>query len=437
MTPVFDNDMPQMKEGNFFVSGYHGYWITDHYNVDKRMGGNEAYKNLINAAHKTGIKIIQDAVYNHVGSYHWSVLDPPAKDWINHWPSYQGTHHREEVFIDPYASKSDYDVMIKGWFVPHLPDLNLGNPYVATYLIQNSIWATQEFGIDGWRVDTYKYCDENFLIRINKALALEFPFITVFGEVTSGTVPPSAYFVKNNMITGYKHNANGVTDFPLWSAMISGMKDGPSWTNGVNKLYTTLAQDLLYKDPEQNCIFLDNHDQDRVYSMIGEDYKKFKMGINWLLTLRGIPQLYYGTEILMKGTKQPTDAQVRKDFPGGWEGDEVYKFDSKNLSGSEDSAFSYVSKLAQFRKNSSALTTGKTMQYLPVEGVYVYFRYDKQQTVMVVSNTSDKQAPINKDIYKERTTGFTGIKNILTGKISKLTELVVEAKGSDVYELLR
>jgi glycosidase len=161
------------------------------------------------------------------------------------------------------------------------------------------------------------------------------------------------------------------------------------------------------------------------------------MGINWLLTLRGIPQLYYGTEILMKGTKQPTDAQVRKDFPGGWEGDEVYKFDTKNLSGSEDSAFNYVSKLAQFRKNSSALTTGKTMQYLPVEGVYVYFRYDKQQTVMVVSNTSDKQAPINKDIYKERTTGFTGIKNILTGKISKLTELVVDAKGSDVYELLR
>jgi glycosidase len=437
MTPVFDNDMPQMKEGDFYVSGYHGYWITDHYKVDQRMGGNDAYKNLVNAAHKSGMKIIQDAVYNHVGSYHWSVLDPPTKDWINHWPSYQGTHHREEVFIDPYASKSDYDVMIKGWFVPHLPDLNLGNPYVANYLIQNTIWATEEFGIDGWRVDTYKYCDENFLIKINKSLVLEFPSMTVFGEVTANSVPGSAYFVKNNMITGYKHNADGVTDYPLWSALLSGMKDNFAWTNGMNKLYMTLAQDLLYKDPSHNCIFLDNHDQDRVYSMIGEDYKQFKMGINWLLTLRGIPQMYYGTEILMTGIKKPTDAQVRKDFPGGWAGDPINKFDAKNITGLEDSAFTYVSTLAHFRKNSSALATGKTMQYLPVDGVYIYFRYDKQQTIMVISNSSDKTVNINVDRFKERTTGFSKIKNIFTGNIISLSEVVVEAKGSDVYELLK
>jgi glycosidase len=261
--------------------------------------------------------------------------------------------------------------------------------------------------------------------------------MTVFGEVTANSVPGSAYFVKNNMITGYKHNADGVTDYPLWSALLSGMKDNFAWTNGMNKLYMTLAQDLLYKDPSHNCIFLDNHDQDRVYSMIGEDYKQFKMGINWLLTLRGIPQMYYGTEILMTGIKKPTDAQVRKDFPGGWAGDPINKFDAKNITGLEDSAFTYVSTLAHFRKNSSALATGKTMQYLPVDGVYIYFRYDKQQTIMVISNSSDKTVNINVDRFKERTTGFSKIKNIFTGNIISLSEVVVEAKGSDVYELLK
>jgi neopullulanase len=437
MTPVFNNDMPQMKEGDFFVSGYHGYWITDHYNVDRRMGGNEAYKNLITQTHKIGMKIIQDAVYNHVGSYHWSVTDPPTNDWINHWPSYQGTHHREEVFIDPYASKSDYDIMIKGWFVPHLPDLNLGNPYVVNYLIQNAIWATEEFGIDGWRVDTYKYCDENFLIKINKALVREFPSLSVFGEVTSNTVAGSAYFTKNKFLTRVKHNADGVTDYPLWSAVLSGLNQPFGWTDGMNKLYMTLAQDLLYKDPSKNCIFLDNHDQDRIFSMVGEDIKKFKMGINWLLTVRGIPEMYYGTEICMKNFKNPTDAQVRKDFPGGWAGDTVNKFDAKNRTALEDSAFTYISKLARFRKNSSALTTGKTMQYIPRDGLYIYFRYDKHQTIMVVANSNDKLDTINPDRFTERTAGFSGIKNIFTGEVRNLKDLTVDAKGSDVYELVR
>ncbi|MEP6616277.1 MAG: alpha-amylase family glycosyl hydrolase [Ginsengibacter sp.] len=437
LTPVFNNDMPQMKEGNFFVSGYHGYWITDHYQVDKRMGGNEAYKSLIVQAHKLGMKIIQDAVYNHIGSYHWSVLDPPAKDWINHWPSYQGTHHHEEVFIDPYTSQEDYNIMIRGWFVPHLPDLNLGNPYVANYLIQNSIWATEEFGIDGWRVDTYKYCDENFLVQINKALSLEFPSLSVFGEVTSNTVEGSAYFVKNNMKTTIRQNADGVTDYPLRNAMLDGLNQPFSFTDGIMKVYTTLAQDLLYQDPSKNCIFLDNHDQDRILSIVKEDFKKFRMCINWLFTLRGIPQLYYGTEILMKNVKNPTDAQVRYDFPGGWNGDPVNKFDSKNLTPSEDSAFIYIQTLAKFRKNSSALTSGKTMQYLPQDGVYVYFRYDSRQSILVVSNSGDKPAVIKGARFIERTRGFTRVKNIQTQKIKLLDDLIIEPKGSGVYELIK
>ena len=196
LTPVVENDMPLEKEPSGMLSGYHGYWITDHYEIDKRLGGSLAYKYLVETAHKKGLKIIQDAVYNHVGEYHWFVLDPPMKDWLNNWPSYQGTHHREEVFIDPYASAIDKKIMTDGWFVPHLPDLNLANPYLANYIIQNTIWATEEFGIDGWRVDTYKYNDENFLIKINNALAAEFPALTGFGEVTSNSVTASAYFTK-------------------------------------------------------------------------------------------------------------------------------------------------------------------------------------------------------------------------------------------------
>ncbi|MEP6594939.1 MAG: glycoside hydrolase family 13 protein [Ginsengibacter sp.] len=437
LTPVVQNDMPLEKEPVGMLSAYHGYWITDHYEIDKRFGGKEGYLELIEAAHKKGLKIIQDAVYNHVGEFHWSVIDPPLKDWLNNWPSYQGTNHREEVYIDPHASAVDKKIMTDGWFVPHLPDLNLGNPYVANYVIQNTIWATEEFGIDGWRVDTYKYNDENFLIKINNALAAEFPALTGFGEVTSNSVTASAYFTKNNIISHIKHNISGVTDFPVSAAMIAGMNEPFGWTNGVNKLYMTLAQDLLYKDPKYNCIFLDNHDMDRVLSVIGEDYDKLKLGLTWLLTLRGIPQLYYGTEILMKNKKVPSDGMVRLDFPGGWEGDKENKFTASGRSNNENEAFDYIKALANYRKKSSALTTGKTMQYIPRDSLYVYFRYDKNQTVMVVSNTNDKPIVIKTDYFKERTKGFTKMKNVISGSSTDLKDFSLDAKTSSVYELMK
>ena len=437
LTPVVQNDMPLEKEPSGLLSGYHGYWITDHYEIDKRLGGKEAYINLVEAAHKKGLKIIQDAVYNHVGEYHWFVLDPPMKDWLNNWPAYQGTHHREEVFIDPYAAAIDKKIMTDGWFVPHLPDLNLANPFMANYIIQNTIWATEEFGIDGWRVDTYKYNDEKFLIKINNALADEFPALTSFGEVTSNTVAASAYFTKNNIITPVKQNILGVTDFPVSNAMLAAMNEPFGWTNGLNKLYSTLSQDLLYKDPKYNCIFLDNHDMDRVFSVIGEDYNKFKMGITWLLTLRGIPQLYYGTEILMKNFKNPSDGMVRLDFAGGWEGDKENKFLASGRTGKENEAFNYIKTLADYRKKSSALTTGKTMQYIPRDGLYVYFRYDKNQTIMVVSNTNDKSVDIKTSRFTERMNGFSKMKNIITSEVQDCNNFSIEAKSCSVYELMK
>jgi glycosidase len=435
LTPIMENDMPLEKEPVGMLSGYHGYWITDHYEIDKRFGGKQAYIDLISAAHKKGLKIIQDAVYNHVGEYHWFVKDQPMKDWLNNWPSYQQTNHREEVFIDPYVSAIDKKIMTDGWFVPHLPDLNLVNPYVANYIIQNTIWATEEFGIDGWRVDTYKYNNEIFLIKINNALTAEYPLLSGFGEVTSNSVTASAYFAKNNIAARIKENIPGITDFPMAGAMLAGMNEPFGWTNGVNKLYMTLAQDILYKDPKFNCIFLDNHDMDRVYSVVGEDYDKLKIGLTWLLTLRGIPQLYYGTEILMKNKKDPSDGMVRLDFPGGWNGDAENKFTSKGRSNKENELFNYIKQLADFRKNSSAITTGKTMQFIPQDGLYVYFRYDNKQTIMVISNTSDKSIDMKLDRFKERTDGFSKMKNIISGDIKDLKDFSLDAKSVAVYNL--
>ena len=437
LTPVMENDMPAEQEPPGPVSGYHGYWITDHYQVDKRFGTNDEYAAMVAAAHQKGMKVIQDAVYNHIGIRHWSVTDPPMKDWLNNWPSYQGTHHREEVFIDPYASDIDKKIMIDGWFVPHLADLNLRNPYVANYIIQNTIWATEEFGIDGWRVDTYKYNDENFLIRINGALAAEYPKLTSFGEVTSNTVTASAYFTKNNINAPIKHNIDGVTDFPVCYAMLAGMNEKFGWTNGVNKLYMALAQDLLYQDASHNCIFLDNHDMDRVLTVVGEDISKLKMGLNWLLTLRGIPQLYYGTEILMKNSRHPSDGEVRLDFPGGWAGDKENKFTAVGRSAKENDMFNYIRTLARFRQSSSAIKKGGTTEYIPQNGLYVYFRFDKSQTIMVAANTGEKKGELKMERFSQRTNGFAKMRNVLTGEVMPLQDMSLEPKQSNVFELLR
>ena len=437
MTPVIENNTSLMHEWGNTIAGYHGYWFTDHYQIDKRLGGNEGYHQLSNELHKNGMKVIQDAIYNHVSKEHWSVLDPPMKDWINNWPTLTTPNHREEVMFDPYASAYDKKVMLDGWFTDHLPDLNQRNPFVAKFLIQHAIWTTEEYGIDGWRVDTYKYCDEKFLNDINTALAKEFPKLTVFGESWVSTPVANAYFTQNNMLTPFRHNAKGMLDFQSCFAMLAGMNEPYNWSNGVGKIYMTMAQDVLYKQPMNNCIFLDNHDMDRVFSVVDEDWNKLKMGINWLLTLRGIPQLYYGTEVLMKNKKTNTDATVREDFPGGWKEDPVSRFTASGRSAKENEAFNHVSKLANFRKSSSAITSGKTMQFVPKDGVYTYFRYDSRQTVMVITNTSDKVVKPDWTAYSERVQGFSRGKNVVNGNIVTLQAMEIQPKESLVIELLK
>ncbi|HEY6505280.1 MAG TPA: alpha-amylase family glycosyl hydrolase [Chitinophagaceae bacterium] len=438
LTPIIENNTDKMREWGNDIAGYHGYWFTDHYEVDKRLGGNEGYLEFCNDAHKKGIKVIQDAVYNHVSKQHWFVLDPPTRDWINNWPVFTGPNHREETLFDPYASEYDKKLMLDGWFIDHLPDLNQRNPFLANFLVQHAIWTTEYFGIDGWRVDTYKYCDEAFLNRVNKALETEYPGITIFGEAWVNTPIANAYFTQNNMNIPFKHNANSVIDFQVCFAMLAGMGLSQDGAGGVNKLYTTMAQDLVYKNPMRNCIFLDNHDMDRVFSSVDDDWGKLKIGLTWLLTIRGIPQLYYGTEVLMKNKKTGLDgASVREDFPGGWSSDTVSKFNAKGRNDKENETFNYISILANYRKRSSALTTGKTTQFVPVDGVYTFFRYDTKQTVMVVVNTSNKAAKPNWESYAERTKGFTTTRDVVSGRTILFHELELPPKSCFVVELLK
>ncbi len=429
LNPVIENDMPNRTE--------HGYAFTNHYKIDPRIGGEKAYQQLIDAVHSKNMKIIQDAVYNHVGIEHFTVVDPPMKDWLNQWPTYTNTTFKDQVLFDPYASAAEKKKMSDGWFTHQMPDLNQKNPYVANFLIQHALWTVEEFGIDGWRIDTYAYNDLDFMNRCNKALMDEYPHITMFGETWVHGVPNQSYFVQNNYNIPFKSNLQAPTDFQTLWAITDAMTKDFGWTDGVNELYTTLAQDFVYKDPTRNVIFLDNHDLSRFFSVVGEDVMKYKAALAWLLTCRGIPQLYYGDEIGMTGFTFPNDGLVRKDFIGGWPSDAVNKFSIAGRSAQEEDIWRYIAKLANFRKTSSALRTGKMMQFAPKEGEYVFFRYDDSQTIMTVLNTAKKTKNIFIQNYAERTNGFTKMKNIFTNEIAPLKDFSVEAKGSGVWELLK
>ncbi|GAB3872046.1 glycoside hydrolase family 13 protein [Hymenobacter segetis] len=437
-TPVLENNQPLTNEGGTMRASYHGYGFTDQYNVDRRLGGNAAYKSYVQQAHAAGLKVVQDAVYNHVGNTHWFLQDLPMKSWLHQWPTYTNTTYRYQSITDPHGAPSDRKVTLDGWFVPFLPDLNQSNPYVANYLIENAIWSVENFGVDAWRIDTYMYNDQPFMNRCNAALLAEYPRIHIFGESSVNNVVDQSYYTKNTIGFPFKSNQPGTLDFVLESAMNDALKQPVSYDGGVQRFYQTLAQDAVYQDPTKLVTFLDNHDHDRFLSVIGDDLDKYKMGLTWLLTTRGIPSMYYGTEILMKNFKDPTDAEVRKDFPGGWPGDKEDKFTPAGRTARENEAFDFVKKLATYRRDHKVLHDGKLMQYLPENGLYVYFRYDASGTVMVASNTSDKPATLPTARFVERMNGLTKARNVMTGEsLNSIASLALPAKTAVVLELLK
>ena len=425
---VIENNMPDRTE--------HGYAATNNYAIEKRFGGDAAYLALSDSLHKRGMKLIQDIVYNHFGRFHFLVQDAPDKNWVHQWPSYTQTHYREQAVFDPHHSKLDAEKMINGWFTTEMPDVNQENPFVEKYLTQNAIWSVETFGIDAFRIDTYKYCNVDVMNRLNQCLIDEYPHIFNFGECWVDGVSSQAYYVRNNLNIPFKSNLHATSDFHLlFSGILPALNEKNDWGGGVIKLYSTLSNDYLYKVPSNNVIFLDNHDMTRIHSSLGESIPKTKIAYAWLMTCRGIPQMYYGSEVLMKGISNP-DGWVRLDFPGGWVGDQKNAFTEQGMTDKEKDFLHYVQQLGTYRKTSSALTSGEMMQYIPEEGLYVYFRYSKHQTIMCVMNTDTKERKLNFEKFSERTNGFTGGKDIVSGtKIGK--EFSMASMTMQVIELTK
>ncbi|HKI46662.1 MAG TPA: glycoside hydrolase family 13 protein [Balneolales bacterium] len=431
MTPVFEADMPASYHG------YHGYASTDMYRADRRFGTNEEFLKLVNEAHRDSLKVIMDMIHNHIGSSHWWMSDLPAPDWVHSLKKNGNTNYRAETVSDPYASDYDRNKMTDGWFVKDMPDLNQKNPLLATYLIQNTIWWVEYSGVDGIRMDTYPYPDKTYMAHWVQAVLREFPRLNVVGEAWVPEIPAEAWWQKDFPLGGgYNSHLPSVTDFPLHYAMVSAFSTPFGWDTGLSRLYLTLTQDFMYHDPNKNVIFLDNHDLERFASSIGDDPGDYRMAIAFLLTTRGIPQIYYGTELMMTGTKQGSDGNVRQDFPGGWPGDPHNAFTRSGRTLRQNVIFDYTQTLLHWRKGNKVISNGKLMQFIPENNLYVYFRYTDRQCVMVALNGAGHDQTFSTDRYQERMNGYHSAVDVISGeKITDLNELSVPAKSALVLEL--
>lgn len=430
LNPVQENDMPD--------NSYHGYAFTDHYRIDPRLGTLADYKELEQECRKRNMKLVMDVVYNHTGIEHYFLRDLPEKTWLNHVKEgeFVQTSYRAPTLLDPHVSSADRLKMSDGWFTKAMPDLNQRNASLARYLLQNNLWWIEETGIDAFRIDTYAYSDQQFMADIVKQVQSAYPGFAIFGETWVHGPGIQTYF-QQNTVTAHKIQSNmpGVTDFQLYYAINEALTHDFGWTDGVARLYYMLAQDYLVKDPMSNVVFLDNHDLSRFYSVVGEDYNKYKMGIGWLLTTRGIPQLYYGTEILMKNFADP-DGKVRDDFPGGWQGDVANKFSATGRAPQEEAAHAYVKKIANWRQNHPDIFLGEYRHFVPENGIYVYFRIGKTGRIMVVMNQNDSAKSLEMSRFEEFTKGYSSLMDIETDQpVEMKQQLEVPAKTTWILEL--
>ncbi len=428
MNPFLENDQS--------YDSYHGYAITDHYKVDPRFGTNELYVKLVQECHKRGIKVIMDIIHNHVGNEHWFIRDLPSEDWIHQFDEFTKTTYRAPTLMDPYAAKADQIKMSDGWFDNHMPDLNQQNPHLAKYLIQNHLWWIEYTGQDGYRIDTYAYPDQTFAADWGKAMQAEYPKIGLFAETWVHGSPIQAQFTQDNYLRkDYNSYMPAVTDYQLHYAINEALTRKQGWTEGIARIYYTLAKDFLYEDPFKNVIFLDNHDLPRFYGTIEKDWNKYCSGIAFLLTTRGVPMMYYGTEILMEGAGGAFGEGGRLDFPGGWPGDPSNKFVKEGRTSLEEKAFQYVKKLANYRKETPALHHGQLMQFVPENDLYVYFRYDQTKTVMVLMNSADESQSVDLDRYEERLLGFSQARDVVSEQVHDLHRpIVLEPHATLVLE---
>ena len=431
LTPVLENDRP--ADGGKH-STYHGYATTDYYRVDPRFGTNEEYKALVDECHKKGLKVVMDMIFNHCGDYHpWAkhtridengktIKDYPSKDWFNS-PNYGlQTSYKLTPVLDPYASKVDMKETVDGWFVPSMPDLNQRNPHVIKYLIQNSIWWIETVGIDGIRMDTYPYADRQAMADWMKVLNKEYPNFNTVGETWVTEPAYTAAWQKDSKLSDINSNLKTVMDFAFFDRLSQAKnEETDDWWKGWNRIYNSLCYDYLYTDPSSVMAFIENHDTDR-YLGNGKDSTALKQAYALLLTMKRIPQLYYGTEILMNGTKTETDGNVRQDFPGGFPGDKVNKFTREGRTKAENAMFDWTSRLLHWRQNNDVIINGSQTQFIPWHGVYVLARQHNGKTVLTILNGKKADNQVDVARYAEVIGSHTTATDVLTGATVDLTK---------------
>lgn len=429
-TPLLENDMPE--------ASYHGYAITDYYKVDPRFGTLDEYKELADKARQKGLKLVFDGVVNHTGAYYWWMQNLPFKNWINYADSIRITNHRRTVNQDLYAAAADKESMVKGWFVRSMPDLNQENPFLSTYLIQNSIWWVETLGVAGIRQDTYPYSQKKFLERWSCQLMNEYPGFSIVGEEWSTNPLIAAYWQKGKTnTTGYTGCLKSTMDFPLQTAMVQALTEPESWDKGLVKLYEALANDFVYASPKDLLIFGDNHDMDRVFTSLKKNPDLMQMALTYLLTIRGIPQIYYGTEIAMENSAKPGDhGLIRSDFPGGWKDDTMNSFTGAGLTADQLTLQAYLRKLLNWRKNNAVIHSGNILHFSPLNGVYVYFRYNGEQTIMVVLNKNTGLTQVDTGRFAEMMKDKKSARDVIRGDQYMLNKgLSIPGRTAMVFEL--
>lgn len=438
-TPVLENNSPDMNS----QSTYHGYATTNYYRVDPRFGTNEDYARLVAEAHAKGLKVVMDMIFNHCGYDHPWVKDMPSKDWFNtpEWMKkgdsyYLQTSYKLTPVLDPYASKVDKRETVDGWFVRSMPDLNQKNPHVMTYLIQNSEWWIETIGIDGIRMDTYPYADRKAMSQWMKILNEEYPNFNTVGETWVTEPAYTAAWQKDSKLSKVNSYLKTVMDFSFYDKInLAKHEETDAWWKGLNRIYNSLCYDYLYENPSSVMAFIENHDTDRFLEN-GKDTLALKQALALLLTINRIPQLYYGTEVLMNGTKEVTDGNVRCDFPGGFAGDKHNAFTAEGRTKAENSMFNWLSKLLKWRRNNMVITKGKQIQFIPYKGVYVIARQWNDQTILTILNGTNQAVTLPLDRYAEVIGNHQEAKDVISGRKVKLgSELQLKARDTKVIEL--
>lgn len=430
-TPLLENDQPSFS--------YHGYAITDLYRIDPRFGSNDDYRTLAREARERGIGLIMDVVLNHIGSEHWWMRDPPGADWINNAGSYVETNHRRTTVQDPYAAPADHAGFTDGWFVPTMPDLNQRNPHLARYLIQNTLWWIEYAGLSGIRQDTFGYADADFLSAWAKAVMDEYPGLAMVGEEWSDNPAIVAHWQRGKVNpSGHVPHMTSMMDFPLKTALRGALLQPDGWESGWVPLYEALANDFLYPDPYSLVVFAENHDTARLLAHLDGDVGLWKTAMAYLATIRGIPQFYYGSEVLLRGPRERNDGELRADMPGGWPGDSASAFTGEGLPAAQREAQDYLRTLLSWRKRTPVLHTGRLQHFAPVAGIYAYFRYDDGATVMVALNKDAEPAELALDRFGDFIHPGSRGRDALTGEPIALDRpLRLPAKSATLVEIRR